>query len=271
MSRLHEKPPFAKKSFGQNFLSDRNIIDKIIDAADLESTDTVVEIGPGRGALTERFLDRAGKVIAAELDRDLSSLLREKFADRSNFHIIDADAVNFDFTAVLASEDAPVKLVANLPYNVSTAILQSLAEQKNLFSEMVLMFQREVAERITAKPRTSERGFLTVLVEANFEVERLFDVPPAAFRPIPKVWSSVLRLKPRSIQIADHDLFRKLVSAGFAHRRNTLQNNLKIEFSEPKRLFEASRVDPARRAETLSLDEWIELTANALQIRETQN
>ena len=261
MSKFRNDPPFAKKSFGQNFLIGQNFIDKIINAANPGPADTIVEIGPGCGALTERLLNQVGEVVAVELDRDLASLLREKFAGCSNFRLIEADAVNLDFATVLHTEQAPAKLVANLPYNVSTAILRSLADQKHLFSEMVLMFQREVAERITAKPGTSERGFLTVIVEANFEVERLFDVPPTAFRPIPKVWSSVVRLKPKFVEIADENLFVGLISVGFAQRRKTILNNLKNQFPEAQRMLERSKIDPMRRAETLTLDEWLELAS----------
>jgi len=259
MSRARDHSIFAKRSFGQNFLIDQNIIDKIINAANPGSTETVVEIGPGRGALTERLLDLAVEVIAIELDRDLASLMREKFAGRSNFQVVEADAVNLDFASVLRTERAPAKLVANLPYNVATAILQALANQKHLFSELVLMFQREVAERMTAKPGTSERGYLTVIVEANFNVERLFDVPPTAFRPIPKVWSSVVKLTPKFVEIADNDLFRELVSAGFAQRRKTIQNNLKMLYTDAHSLLERANIEPNRRAETLTLDEWLSL------------
>lgn len=269
MKKFHDMPQFAKKSFGQNFLVDQNIIDKIVEAAHPDIADTIVEIGPGRGALTERVLGLSDSVIAIELDRDLGVILREKFGGRNNFHLIEADAVGLEFSTILQPKQTPAKLIANLPYNVSTAILQSLVVQKNLFSELVLMFQREVANRIMAKPSTSERGYLTVIAEANFKVERLFDVPPTAFRPIPKVWSSVVQLTPKCVSIADYGLFRKLVSAGFAHRRKTLQNNLKVEFSDPRPLLETSHIDPARRAETVSLDEWIELTKNAIQIQQS--
>lgn len=264
MSKARNNSIFAKKSFGQNFLIDQNIIDKIINAANPGPAHTVVEIGPGRGALTERLLDLAGEVIAVELDRDLASFLREKFGWRSTFSLVEGDAVNLDFASVLRTEHTPAKLVANLPYNVSTAILQSLAGQKQLFSEMVLMFQREVAERITAEPGTSERGYLTVIVEANFDVERLFDVPPAAFRPTPKVWSSVVKLTPRFVEIANDDLFQKLVSAGFAQRRKTIQNNLKTLYPDAHVLLERSNIEPNRRAETLTLEEWLKLTRNVL-------
>jgi 16S rRNA (adenine1518-N6/adenine1519-N6)-dimethyltransferase len=259
MQRKLRNAPFAKKSFGQNFLTDQNFISKIVAAADLGSNDVMVEIGPGRGALTEHLVEAGGEVIAVELDRDLAPVLRDKFAKNENFHLVEADAVELNFAEVLTEYEKPVKLIANLPYNVSTAILQSLAGQKALFSQMVLMFQHEVAERITAAPSTSERGFLTVLVEANFEVERLFDVPPMAFRPAPKIWSSVVRLRPKFVEIGDENLFRKLVSIGFAQRRKTILNNLKNQFPDAQRLLEKSNIDPTRRAETLTLDEWVRL------------
>jgi 16S rRNA (adenine1518-N6/adenine1519-N6)-dimethyltransferase len=257
MPRKPKNEPFAKKSFGQNFLTDQNFINKIVNAADLSSDDVVVEIGPGRGALTEYLIKKADQVIAVELDRDLRPVLWNKFAENENFYLVEADAVGLNFAEVLGNYKKPVKLVANLPYNVSTAILQSLSGQKVLFSQMVLMFQREVADRITAAPSTSERGFLTVLVEANFEVERLFDVPPTAFRPVPKVWSSVVRLKPKFVEIGDENLFRKLISIGFAQRRKTILNNLKNQFPDSQRILEKSNIDPTRRAETLTLDEWL--------------
>jgi 16S rRNA (adenine1518-N6/adenine1519-N6)-dimethyltransferase len=259
MSRSRDNIPFAKRSFGQNFLIDQSFADKIVRAAEPGPEDTIVEIGPGRGSLTEKLLNVAREVIAVELDRDLAPVLKDKFAGAKNFRLVEGDAVNLDFQTVLSQELVPAKLVANLPYNVSTAILQSLAIQKALFSQMILMFQREVAERITAKPGTSERGFLTVLAEANFEVERLFDVPPTAFRPVPKVWSSVIKLTPRTVAVTDNDLFRKLVSAGFSQRRKTLQNTLKTQFPDILQYLNKSNIDPSRRAETLTLDEWLNL------------
>ena len=246
--------PFAKKSFGQNFLVDENYVRKIVDAVDPQSDDLVLEIGPGRGALTERLLEKAGKTIALELDRDLVPLLRQKFESTvQNFELIEGDALNYDFTRL----PAKAKLVANLPYNISTAILQRLIEQRAAFSEMVLMFQKEVVDRITAPPGTGERGFLTVLVEAYLEAEKLFDVPPSAFRPAPKVNSSVVRLLPReNVDIADVALFRRLVSVGFAQKRKTILNNLRNVWPNATDILDSAEIDPRRRAETLLLEEW---------------
>jgi 16S rRNA (adenine1518-N6/adenine1519-N6)-dimethyltransferase len=254
--------PFAKKSFGQNFLVDDTYIRKIVDAVGPSAADLVIEIGPGRGALTTRLLEKAGKVIALELDRDLHPFLTREFGAVENFQLIDGDALHFDFAALAAEHKTRAKLVANLPYNISTAILQRLIDQRAAVSEMVLMFQREVVERITAPPGSGERGFLTVLVEAYLDAEHLFDVPPQAFRPAPKVYSSVARLMPReegTIGIADPRLFRRLVSAGFAQKRKTILNNLKnaVELvGDAAGLLESAGIEPRRRAETLTLDEW---------------
>ena len=181
------KPTYAKKSLGQNFLIDQNYIDKIIDALALQPNETVIEIGPGRGALTEKLVESGANVIAIELDRNLVPFLKDKFADYENFTVIEDDALQVDFQQFqIPNSKFQIKLVANLPYYISTAILQRLIEQREVFSEMVLMLQREVVERITAKVGNSERGFLTVLVEAYAETEKLFDVPPTSFSPRPE-------------------------------------------------------------------------------------
>lgn len=261
---------FAKKSLGQNFLADQSYIDRIVAALNVEPQDTIIEIGPGRGALTEKIVEKAGRVIALELDRDLVPLLQEKFSNCNNFLLIESDALAVNFKELLISSNpqsairiTQSKLVANLPYYISTAILQRLIEQRECFSEMVLMFQREVVERITAQPGNSDRGFLTVLVENAFEVVMLFDVPPSAFRPSPKVWSSVVRLVPKKAEIENERLFREIVSAGFAQKRKTLLNNLKNAPEELKeiignaeRLLKDCQIDSKRRAETLTLVEW---------------
>ncbi|MDQ6788067.1 MAG: 16S rRNA (adenine(1518)-N(6)/adenine(1519)-N(6))-dimethyltransferase RsmA, partial [Acidobacteriota bacterium] len=195
-SKFKTRKPFAKKSFGQNFLVDQNYIDKIIGALNPQKGETIIEIGAGRGALTEKLVESGAKIIAIELDRDLIPLLKNKFGACENFELVEADALKFNFHELTKAKDQKpkTKLVANLPYYISTAILQRLIEQREAFSEMILMFQREVVERITAQAGNSERGFLTVLVEAYLTTEKLFDVPPAAFRPAPKVQSAVVRL-----------------------------------------------------------------------------
>ena len=248
----------AKRSLGQNFLVDETVVNRIVGSLDLSPDDLVIEIGPGLGALTSPLIERAGRVIAIEFDRDLVGRLQHQFADFNTFELFNLDALSVDFSSLINGQTA--KLVANLPYNISTPILQRLMGQRHLFSELVLMFQREVVARITAPPGGKERGFLSVLVENAFDTERLFDVPPEAFRPRPKVWSSVVRLTPKASTIFNEPLFRRIASMSFASKRKTLLNNLKPSLPEAKDILERAEIDPNRRAETLSLAEWRNLT-----------
>ncbi len=250
-----QKRPFAKKSLGQNFLVDKGYISKVIAAVGSKKNDTVIEIGPGRGAITEELVASGANVIAIELDRELVALLRDRFSQHNNFKIFEADATEFDFRS-LAISDPKAKVVANLPYYISTAILQKLSNQRDCFSSLVLMFQREVVERMTAEPGNSHRGYLTVLVESAFATEKLFDVPPTAFRPQPKVWSSVLRLTPNDNEINDSEAFRKLLSTAFSQKRKTILNNLRNLYANAEEVLRKSDIDPQRRAETLTLAEW---------------
>jgi 16S rRNA (adenine1518-N6/adenine1519-N6)-dimethyltransferase len=263
------RPPFHPlKRLGQNFLVNRGVVDRIISALGPRSDETIIEIGPGKGALTQRLVEQTGQVVSIEFDRNLGPLLVEMFASRDNFTLLQADALTTDVcAAILPATQA--RVVANLPYNISTAILQRLIDQRQCVTEMVLMLQREVVDRITAPAGSTERGYLSVVVEAYCETEKLFDVAPGAFRPVPKVWSSVIRLKVRdksAVEVLDDDLFRSIVSAGFAQRRKTILNNLRhtpVALQELiKRhggasiiLCEAG-VSLQRRAETLTLSEW---------------
>ncbi|HJZ81457.1 MAG TPA: 16S rRNA (adenine(1518)-N(6)/adenine(1519)-N(6))-dimethyltransferase RsmA [Pyrinomonadaceae bacterium] len=275
MSFQNQHPVTAKRRFGQNFLVDRNIVDRIIRSVDPQPDQTIVEIGPGQGALTTRLIEKAGRVIAIEFDRDLVPELRNQFANASNLQVIEADALTIDFgKAIVPATRA--RIVANLPYNVGTAILQRLIEQRACISDMTLMLQREVVDRLTAQPGSSERGYLSVLVEAYCETEKLFDVSPQAFRPAPKVWSSVVGLRPRqkiAAVVKDEKLLWQVVSAGFAHPRKTILNNLR---EAPEALQELLKrrggasivlcdasIPPLRRAETFTLEEWA-LLVNAM-------
>jgi len=252
-----QKTGFAKKSFGQNFLVDQNYISKIISALNPQTGETIIEIGAGRGALTEILIESGANVIAIELERDMIAVLSERFIDKDNFKLIESDVLKIDFSALSTQHSAlSTKLVANLPYYISTAILQTLIKQRDCFSELILMFQREVVERITAKVGNSERGFLTVMTEAYLTAEKLFDVPPTAFLPAPKVWSSVVRLLPKDEKVGDINLFREIVSAGFVQKRKTIFNNLKNKFGDVENVLQQCQVDPKRRAETLTIEEW---------------
>ena len=265
----------AKRRFGQNFLVDRNVVDRIVTAVAPRSYETILEIGPGLGAINSRLLETTGRVVAIEFDRELVPFLRTKFARATNLHLIEADALTTDFRKAIVP--APrARVVANLPYNIATAILQRLIEQRECISEMVLMLQREVVDRITAEPGSSERGYLSVLVEAYCEAEKLFDVAPQAFRPVPKVWSSIVRLRVRpkiAAEVKDEALLWQIVSAGFAQRRKTILNNLRDAPESIRELLEKrggasivlcdAGIPQLRRAETFTLEEWA-LLVNAI-------
>jgi 16S rRNA (adenine1518-N6/adenine1519-N6)-dimethyltransferase len=263
--------PFPKRRFGQNFLVDKNVVSRILDAVQPKSNETIIEIGPGRGALTARLLETGARVIAIEFDRDLIPQLRAQFADYANFNLIEADALTVDFCR-LAQPARTARIVANLPYNIATPILQRLIEQRACISEMFLMLQREVANRITATTDSPERGYLSVFVEAYCEAEKFFDVPARAFRPVPKVVSTVVLLRVReriAADVKDESLLWQVVSAGFAHPRKTILNNLR-EAPAPIQELLAKRggasivlcdagIPPLRRAETLAVEEWARL------------
>jgi 16S rRNA (adenine1518-N6/adenine1519-N6)-dimethyltransferase len=269
--------PFPKRRLGQNFLVDKNVVSRILDAIQPRSDETIIEIGPGRGALTARLLESGAGVIAIEFDRDLVPQLREQFADYTNFTLIEADALTVDFCRLVLPTRA-ARVVANLPYNIGTAILQRLIEQRACITEMFLMLQREVADRITAATDSPERGYLSVFVEAYCEAEKLFDVPPQAFRPVPKVVSTIIRLRVReriAAEVKDESLLWQVVSAGFAHPRKTILNNLR-EAPEPIQELLKKRggasivlcdagIPPLRRAETLAVEEWAVLVNATLQ------
>jgi 16S rRNA (adenine1518-N6/adenine1519-N6)-dimethyltransferase len=268
--------PRAKKRLGQNFLVDETYARRIVNALGPRAGETVMEIGPGQGALTALLVESEARVVAVELDRELVPVLRGRFEGRGKFELVEADALGVDFCAAVAPATS-ARVVANLPYNISTAILQRLIEQRQCVPEMVLMLQREVVERITAPPGTAERGYLTVLVEAFCEAEALFDVPPGAFRPVPKVWSTVARLRTRGVEAGSFDekLFLRLVSVGFAQKRKTILNNLRHAPEDLRAridaaggaavLLEAAGIDPQRRAEALTHAEWVAVV-NALPV-----
>ena len=257
---------FPQKRFGQHFLKDKRTIQRIIDALAPQQDETIIEIGPGTGALTTHLVERAGNVVAVEFDNKLAPLLNEQFGTLPNFKLVMADALATDFcSAILPAPRA--RLVANLPYNISTAILQRLIEQRACLGEMVVMLQREVVERMMAPAGSSERGFLSVLIEAYCETEKLFDVAPGAFKPPPKVWSSVVRLRFRTKPLeVDEGLLWEVVSSGFSQKRKTILNNLRAATGRLADVLKRNGgasivlckagVELQRRAETLTVEEW---------------
>jgi 16S rRNA (adenine1518-N6/adenine1519-N6)-dimethyltransferase len=266
----------AKHSLGQNFLVGSHYPRRIVDSVAPRAGETIVEIGPGHGALTGLLLDRGARVIAIELDPELIPELSRMFSGLENFRLIEADALKVDYCELI-SPGASARIVANLPYYISTPILQRLIEHRHCLSEMTLMLQREVVERITADPGGKEYGVLTVFAQFYCEVEKLFDVPPGAFRPAPQVYSSVMRLRPRArtaAPVADEALMLELTKTLFAQRRKTILNNLRAGWgrlgladeSEIAGLLSScglGGLDSKRRAETLSIEEIARL-ANAI-------
>jgi 16S rRNA (adenine1518-N6/adenine1519-N6)-dimethyltransferase len=248
-----------RKRFGQNFLADPHYVARIVDAVDPQPGQRVVEIGPGLAALTGALIARAGRVDAIEIDRDLAARLRDRFGpERLALHV--GDALDFDF-ATLGND---LRVVGNLPYNISSPLLFHLAAQAAHVADLTVMLQKEVVDRMTAAAGTPEYGRLTVMLQATFAIERLFVVPPGAFRPAPKVDSAVARLVPlreRAPAIADRALFARVVAAAFAQRRKTLRNALAALCDAED--LRAAGIDPGARGETLAVADFVRL-ANAL-------
>jgi 16S rRNA (adenine1518-N6/adenine1519-N6)-dimethyltransferase len=251
-----------RKRFGQHFLRDRGVIDRIVSALAPQPGETIVEIGPGEGVLTRALLARASTVHVVELDRDLAAHLRSAFpAERVIVH--EADALEFDFTS-LGAERKRLRVVGNLPYNISTPLLFHLLAQLSCIDDMLFMLQKEVVDRLAASPDTAEYGRLSVMVQWQLRGEPLFDVGPESFYPPPRVDSSVVRLTPHAsapVAIDDPVTFANIVKAGFASRRKTLRNNLRDLIADEA--LQALGIDPMRRAETLTLEEFARI-ANAL-------
>jgi 16S rRNA (adenine1518-N6/adenine1519-N6)-dimethyltransferase len=255
----------AKRSLGQNFLVGSHYPQRIVDSLSPQAVETIIEIGPGQGALTGLLIASGARIIAIELDRDLIAQLSDRFGENNNFHLIEADALTVNYCELILPATT-ARVVANLPYYISTPILQRLIEHRNCLREMILMLQREVVERIAAAPGGKEYGFLSVLMQFYCEVEKLFDVPPGAFRPAPKVYSSVIRLRARerpAVLVNDEALFIELTKALFAQRRKTILNNLRaararLNFADDAQissLLSGLSLDSRRRAETLTIEE----------------
>jgi 16S rRNA (adenine1518-N6/adenine1519-N6)-dimethyltransferase len=260
MDRLH-----AKKSLGQNFLVDANVLTRIAKAVDISSDDRILEIGPGKGALTELLSQSAKHVVAVELDRRMVAFLREKFCQADNVEVVEDDILDTDLNRLLLARwTGKWKAAANLPYNISSQVLFKFIDNRNLFSEMILMLQKEVGERLVASPCTKEYGILSVFCQVYFDISRELLVKPGSFRPIPKVDSLVLKFRvlesPR-VDVGDEMFFRTVVKSAFAMRRKTLWNCLRsaipfISEDGLKMILHNCGIDPRRRGETVSLDEF---------------
>ena len=253
----------ARKRFGQNFLTDPNTVRRIIDAVRPGPTDTVVEIGPGLGALTEPLLAVLPRLHVVEIDRDLIARLRQRH-DPDRLVIHEGDALAFDFAAL----GEQLKVVGNLPYNISTPLLFHLAGFAAQVREMTFMLQKEVVMRMVVEPGGGDYGRLSVMLQYRFDMLRLFDVPPGAFRPAPKVTSSIVRMVPKpteSLTAVDADLLGEIVTAAFGQRRKTLRNTLKAIVAAGA--LEAIGIDPGLRAERLTLADFVAISNHVAALR----
>lgn len=242
------RPP-RRKRFGQHFLHDPAVIERIADAVNPHPNDRLVEIGPGRGALTRHLLARSGTLDAIEIDRDLAGLLRAEYAGFPGFALHEADALEFDFAALAGARGGRLRVVGNLPYNISTPLLFHLLKSTGAIEDLHIMLQREVIARMAAKAGDRDYGRLTVMLAPWVSIEHLFDVGPGAFRPPPRVWSAVARLTVRAepaFPVSEH--FGAVVAAAFAHRRKTIRNALRDLLSLEQ--IEAAGLDPGARPET---------------------
>jgi 16S rRNA (adenine1518-N6/adenine1519-N6)-dimethyltransferase len=268
---ISARRPQAKPKLGQHFLTSSDWAERIVDALGDVSGSTVLEIGPGRGILTSLLVPQARRVIAVEIDRVLAAQLRLKFGMARNVEVLEADILAIDFDSLFGPKPGlgrpgieirpdPAKVIGNLPYYLTSEILLRLFEYAKYFETIVIMVQREVADRIAAAPGGRDYGLLSATAQLYARVEKLFTLPPGAFAPPPKVHSTVLRLtiEPRQQELdVAGDGFIDFLRASFAQKRKTLWNNLKIKYDEPrlKRALVEARVKPTARAETLSLEQ----------------
>jgi 16S rRNA (adenine1518-N6/adenine1519-N6)-dimethyltransferase len=249
------KSHVPRKRFGQNFLVSPGVVAKIVDAVAPQPADHLVEIGPGLGALTTPLLERVDRLHVVEIDRDLIARLRAN-ASPEKLIIHEGDALAFDFSALGEN----LRVVGNLPYNISTPLLFHLARHAGHVRDMHFMLQREVVDRMVAAPGGSEFGRLSVMLQYRFEIERLFLVPPGAFNPAPKVDSAVIRMQPRPAQrlaARDDDLLAKVVTAAFSQRRKMLRNTLRELLAEDELV--SLGIAPTRRAEELAVGDYVRI------------
>ena len=266
-----------KKSFGQNFLTDTNILQKIVDTAEIDDQVNVIEIGPGIGALTEFLAERAAEVMAFEIDHRLVPILADTLRDFDNVTVVNEDILKVDLAKHIQNfknPDLPIKVVANLPYYITTPILMHLIESGIPFSEFVVMMQKEVADRISAQPNTKAYGSLSIAVQYYMTAKVAFIVPRTVFVPAPNVDSAILKMVRRpepAVAVEDESFFFKISKASFTHRRKTLWNNLTGYFGKTgdvkdklTKALDQAGLSPSVRGEALSLEEFASL-ADALK------
>jgi 16S rRNA (adenine1518-N6/adenine1519-N6)-dimethyltransferase len=250
-----------RKRFGQHFLTDPGVIDAIVAAISPHNDDVVVEIGPGQGAITRPLAKRAGTLHAIELDRDLAARLRKEYHDSTNVTLHEADALKFDFAALGDS----LRIVGNLPYNISTPLLFHLLDYRRQIIDMHFMLQKEVVDRMAAPPGSKTYGRLSIMLGCRFQIDALFDVDRQAFEPPPDVTSAIVRLAPLPADtyvINDEQVFAKLVAQAFSQRRKTIRNSLRTMLDES--VLKSVGIDPGLRPEAIAIADYVQL-ANTLE------
>ena len=269
-----------KKALGQNFLTDRHVLSRIAQLVNRGPDARILEVGPGKGALTRLLAEQGARVLAIEFDRQLVPLLEKEFSGQGNVEVVQADILRTDLPAVLLERwDGKWEVAANLPYNISSQVLFRFMESRALFSRLVLMLQKEVGERLVAQPGSKEYGILSVLFRLHFDITREFTVKPGSFHPVPKVDSVVLSFKPLPtprVDVGDEPFFRQVVKAAFGQRRKTLWNCLKslglvIDERELAKALADCGIAATRRGETLSLDEYAKLAKALYPLRNVGN
>ena len=262
-----------KKSFGQNFLTDTNILQKIVDTAEIDKNVNVIEIGPGIGALTEFLAENAAEVVAFEIDERLVPILEDTLRDHDNIKVINEDVLKADLQTRVKefkNPNLPIKVVANLPYYITTPILMHLIESKIPFAEFVVMMQKEVADRISAEPNTKAYGSLSIAVQYYMTAKVAFVVPRTVFVPAPNVDSAILKMTRREqplVEVKDEDFFFRVSKISFVHRRKTLWNNLTSHFGKSEEVktkleqaLENANIKPSIRGEALSIPDFARLS-----------
>jgi 16S rRNA (adenine1518-N6/adenine1519-N6)-dimethyltransferase len=249
-----------RKRFGQNFLIDQNIIDDILDHINPQAGQHIVEIGPGQGALTESLIDSGAHIYAIEIDRDLAKLLEQNYSKHKNFKLHCADVLKFELNDLIKSH-TKLRIVGNLPYNISSPLLFKLFNSIDIVEDMFFMLQREVALRLSAYPNSKEYGRMSIMAQYYCDMHIVVDVPSTAFDPAPKVESCVVQFIPHAkpkVAVKDHKLFQHIVTEAFSHRRKTISNALK-KYITPDQLQQLD-IDPQLRAENLTIEQYANIT-----------
>ncbi len=274
-ARLKEHSLYPKKELGQHFLTNKSIAQRIIDIAGVDKNDSVIEIGAGLGILTSILSDRAKEVFAIEVDKGIFGILKQNLAKRSNIHFINEDALKFNYASIIGRGNK-LKVVANLPYNIASELIFKLLDNKEFFSLMVLMVQKEMALRFAAKPNSKDYGIISVLSQVQSDIEVVMTISRNSFYPPPKVSSSVIKIKPLPafrVPVKDYEWFSRVVKGAFFNRRKALKNSLfqsritTLSVSDLSRVLSDMGIDPLRRGETLTLEEFAELSLNLLPYR----